>query len=322
MNQEVLIDVQHLTRHYGGYTAVSDISFQVRRGEVLGFLGPNGAGKSTTMNLLCGVLAPDSGCIRIDAMDLQGQPRQARARIGYLPERPPLYPELTVREYLHYCARLHGLSRTDARRALRDACQRCGLSEVSGRLIAHLSKGFQQRVGIAQAIVHSPEVVILDEPTVGLDPIQIREIRALIRELGEDHSVILSTHILPEVQAVCSRVLMIHQAHLVLDQDLHELSGARPAGLQVALHAPPPLSGLATFAGVIRVDQLSEDSFLLHHDPADQSLAERIATQAVQENWRLYRLQPYQPGLEETFIRLTCGDDAPASNAKPVERQT
>ncbi len=312
MNQEVLIDVQHLTRHYGRHTAVGDIGFQVRRGEVLGFLGPNGAGKSTTMNLLCGVLAPHGGRIRIDSLDLQKQARQARARIGYLPEKPPLYPELTVREYLYYCARLHGLGRADARRALRDACQRCGLGEVAGRLIAHLSKGYQQRVGIAQAIVHSPEVVILDEPTVGLDPIQIREIRALIRELGEDHSVILSTHILPEVQAVCSRVLMIHQGRLVLDQSLRELSGARPTCLQVALHAPPPLSALATLDGVLRVDQAAADSFLLHHDPADQALAERVAAHAVRENWRLYGLRAYQPSLEETFIRLTCGDGTPA----------
>jgi ABC-2 type transport system ATP-binding protein len=195
-----------LHRRYGDVHAVQGLDFQVRRGEVLGFLGPNGAGKTTTMQMICGVLAPSEGTVRIGGVDLLEDPVAAKRQLGYLPEQPPLYRELTVDEYLRYCAHLHGLRNRQATTAMDEVKARCGLRDNGGRLIGNLSKGFQQRVGIAQAILHRPAVVVLDEPTVGLDPIQIREIRELMRELGNDHGVILSTHILPEVQAVCDRV--------------------------------------------------------------------------------------------------------------------
>ena len=205
-----LIEAEHLTRYYGKHCAVNDVSFTLAKGEVLGFLGPNGAGKTTTMQMLCGNLAPSAGQIKINGFDLLDQPKAAKLSLGYLPDTPPLYKELTVQEFLLYCAQLHGIAKSFRHcTPSTQAKERCGLTDVADRLIANLSKGFQQRVGIAQAILHNPEVIVLDEPTVGLDPIQIREIRTLIRELGQDHGVILSTHILTEVQESCTHVQII-----------------------------------------------------------------------------------------------------------------
>lgn len=211
------IRAQGLSRHYGNHIAVHDINLQLEQGEVLGFLGPNGAGKSTTMRMLTGNLAPDSGSIEICGISLLHKPRDAKMHIGYLPEIPPLYRELTVNEYLGFAARLHHISKPDMHTALAQARQRCGLEDTGTVLISALSKGYQQRVGIAQAIIHNPDIVILDEPTAGLDPNQTREIRKLIQELGTTRSVILSTHILSEVEAVCSRVHIMHHGRTVLD---------------------------------------------------------------------------------------------------------
>lgn len=208
--------------------AVRHIDFELRQGEVLGLLGPNGAGKTTTLQMLAGCLAPSTGAIEICGINLLEHPRQAKALLGYLPETPPLYRELSVEEYLRLAARLHRVPRNEIAAAVNKTKQRCGLSEVGKRLVGNLSKGYQQRVGIAQAIVHNPRVVILDEPTVGLDPIQIREIRSLIRELGGEHSVILSTHILPEVESVCDRIQIMNQGKLVFGENMSELKQTYP----------------------------------------------------------------------------------------------
>lgn len=217
MQSETLITVDRVTRRFGRHCAVADISFSVRRGEIVGFLGPNGAGKSTTMNMICGVLACSSGNISIAGHDILEAPKQAKQYLGYLPEKPPLYPDLSVDAYLEYCARLHRVNKHQMSTVVHSIKQRCGLSDAGHRLIGNLSRGYQQRIGIAQAIMHTPAVVILDEPTAGLDPNQIVEIRGLIRELGQDHSVVLSTHILPEVQGICDRVMIMHHGKLVLD---------------------------------------------------------------------------------------------------------
>lgn len=219
----VTISAYNLSRKFGKHTAVHRVDLELKRGEVLGLLGPNGAGKSTTMQMLTGNLAPTSGSVQICGIDLLKNPREAKRYIGYLPENPPLYKELTVDEYLQFSARLHyvDLSRIDS--VLAEVKQRCGLSDIGKRLISTLSKGYQQRVGIAQAIIHQPEVIILDEPSVGLDPNQIREIRILIRELGKSSSVILSTHILPEVESVCDRVQIMNQGVMVFSAALAEL---------------------------------------------------------------------------------------------------
>src|SRR6185436_5638111 len=221
---DTLAEFSDISRHYGPIQAVKSVSFTIRRGEVLGFLGPNGAGKTTTMQILSGNLAPSEGRVTIAGHDLLEDPREAKRALGYLPEQPPVYRELTVDEYLEYCAALHQIGRAQRKPALDAAKEKCGLTDVGRRLIGNLSKGFQQRVGIAQAIIHLPALVILDEPTVGLDPIQIREIRTLIRELGKEHGIILSTHILPEVQATCDHVQIIHKGELVLNDSIDGLT--------------------------------------------------------------------------------------------------
>lgn len=220
-NQQImLVNASGLSRHYNNHCAVESLHLTLGKGEVLGLLGPNGAGKSTTMQMISGNLAPTSGEIFIGGIDLLDEPRKAKQQIGYLPEQPPVYRDLSVSEYLHYCARLRSLPSGRRKEAVERACERCGLTDVSARLIGNLSKGYRQRVGIAQAILHNPPVVILDEPTVGLDPIQIREIRKLIRELGQEHGIILSTHILPEVQAVCDRVQILNRGKTVFNDTL------------------------------------------------------------------------------------------------------
>ncbi|PTQ76825.1 ABC-2 type transport system ATP-binding protein [Nitrosomonas oligotropha] len=217
------LSAQNLTRHYGEVVAVHQFDLQLRRGEVLGLLGPNGAGKSTTLRMLTGNLAPSSGGVEICGVDLLDKPQEAKAHVGFLPEIPPLYFDMTVNEYLLLAARLHRVPKEALKAALENVKQRCGLEQHSNNLIGTLSKGYQQRVGIAQAIIHNPDVIILDEPTVGLDPNQMREIRQLIRELGTTSSVILSTHILPEVENVCDRVQIMHQGGIVFDQSMIDL---------------------------------------------------------------------------------------------------
>lgn len=309
MNNEPLIRVENLWRYYGASCAVRDLSFEVGLGEVLGFLGPNGAGKSTTMQIISGNLAPSRGRVWINGIDILARPKQAKAALGYLPEQPPLYRELTVDEYLVYCARLHRIGRTWQRAAVDTVKERCGLGGIGRRLIGNLSKGYQQRVGIAQAIVHSPAVVILDEPTVGLDPIQIREIRALIRQLSGEHGVILSTHILPEVQAICDRVQIIHRGELVLADTIEGLScRMHSASLRLALHNPPPLEDLQAVAGVKAVEALGDGALRLHHAP-HQNPAETLAKLSVENHWGLYELTPERVSLEQIFVDITRSEE-------------
>lgn len=311
-NNRILVQVERLHRYYGGYCAVRDLTFELRQGEVLGFLGPNGAGKSTTMQILAGNLAPSAGRVTINGIDLLDEPRAAKAHIGYLPEQPPLYPDFTVDEYLSYCARLHGIARRAVTDAVSQAKQRCGLADTGRRLIGNLSKGYQQRVGIAQAIVHQPAVVILDEPTVGLDPIQIREIRALIAELGAAHSVILSTHILPEVQAICSQLQIIHQGRLVFADSMTNLNQRlRADRLLIGATQLPDTATLAALPGVAAVERLDAQRARLQHAP-DNPLAGDIALLAVQENWGLHELTPEHKTLEQIFVELTAGDSTGA----------
>ncbi|MGH8507419.1 MAG: ABC transporter ATP-binding protein [Gammaproteobacteria bacterium] len=316
MSADILIDVQGLYRYYGEVCAVNDVSFSVRRGEVLGFLGPNGAGKTSTMQMISGTLAPSAGGITVGGIDILESPKAAKANLGYLPEHPPLYRDMSVDEYLLYCAQLHRIHRHQCGSMLAKTKSRCGLENAGRRLIGNLSKGYQQRVGIAQAILHAPSVVILDEPTVGLDPIQIREIRDLIGELRGDHSVILSTHILPEVQAVCDRVLIIHQGRLVLDDSVERLTRQQSVtGLRIALRQPPDIAQLQAIAGVEQVEGLDANRFILRHPP-DRNPAESLVELAVERRWGLFELVPVTRSLEETFVQLTAGE-APAG----AERQ-
>ncbi len=310
MNSDILVQVEHLYRYYGQLCAVNDISFGIGRGEVVGFLGPNGAGKSSTMQIISGNLAPSAGRVLIGGIDILDEPATAKAKLGYLPEQPPLYRELTVDEYLRYCARLHRIPRARITAAVDAAKGRCGLGDAGRRLIGNLSKGYQQRVGIAQAIIHSPPVVILDEPTVGLDPIQIREIRGLIRELGGDHSVILSTHILPEVQAVCDRVLIIHRGQLVFNDDIGTLQRQmQVSSLAVGLRRPPAADEIAAIDGVAAVEDLGDGRFRIQTVPDAGDVAEHVIETAVQRGWRPYEAAGERRTLEEIFVDITRSED-------------
>lgn len=312
MNDRVLVEVNALCRNYGKAQALKNVSFSLRQGEALGFLGPNGAGKTTTMQIITGNLAPTSGRVTIAGHDLLEAPKEAKASIGYLPEHPPVYRELTVDEYLDYCAALRRIPRPQRRQAREAAKAKCGLDAVGKRLIGNLSKGYQQRVGLAQAIVHMPPVIILDEPTVGLDPIQIREFRELIRSLRQNHAVILSTHILPEVQATCDRVQIINQGNLVLSDTIVGLSrhlGART--LLVSFRRAPDLEMLRGVPGV--TDVMAEDELrmrVLHEAGADPTDA--VVALASEKNWGLSAIAPAQASLEEIFMQLTATERAPA----------
>ncbi|HIF17846.1 MAG TPA: ABC transporter ATP-binding protein [Cycloclasticus sp.] len=300
-----LIEVNNLSRQFGDHCAVNDVSFSLDKGEVLGFLGPNGAGKSTTMKMICGNLTPTVGEIKINGYDIIEQPKLAKAELGFLPEIPPLHPDLTVDEFLTYCAKLHGLKKTAIKKAVDQGKEKCGLSDMGKRLISNLSKGYQQRVGIAQAILHNPAVIILDEPTVGLDPIQILEIRELIRELGQQHSVILSTHILPEVQQSCSRVQIIHHGKLVLNESVEGLSRRMTSSsLVVDFRNPADLNQLEAINGVDYIDVLDSHQLRIHHEQGS-NIAEAVAELAVNQRWGLQELRPEKHDMEQIFLSIT-----------------
>ena len=308
MQNDTLVDVKNVSRWYGATRAVNNISFQVNRGEVLGFLGPNGAGKSTTMNLVTGNLAPMTGEILINGVDLLEQPQQAKKHIGFLPEQPPLYKAFTVDEYLRFCARIKLVAKPHIASALDSAKQRCGLTQVGRRLIGNLSKGYQQRVAIAQAIIHSPDVIILDEPTVGLDPIQINEIRQLIRELGDEHSVILSSHILPEIQTTCDRVQIINRGELVFHSSVNNLEDAHPVDcLLASFKKPPSAKELEVLHQIESVELIDGNQFKIFFDPGDNP-AETIVQASVANHWALTELTPQQKTLEQIFVDIISSD--------------
>lgn len=305
MSSELLVDVKDVSRSYGSIQALNNISFSITQGEVLGFLGPNGAGKTTTMQIISGNLAPSAGSVSIAGHDLLAQPREAKAMLGYLPEQPPIYRELTVDEYLDYCAALNRIARPQRGQARDTAKEKCGLQAVGNRLIGNLSKGFRQRVGLAQAVIHLPPLVILDEPTIGLDPLQIREIRDLIRELGKDHGVILSTHILPEVQASCDRVQIINKGSLVLNDNINNLSRHMTSSLlTVGFRRTPDLSILQALEGVqsVQTDGERRVQIFCHPstDPTDQ-----IVKLAAEKDWGLVEISPQGVSLEQLFLEFT-----------------
>jgi len=307
-----LISVNNLTRRYGDFCAVNNISFELACGDILGFLGPNGAGKSTTMQMLSGNLAPTLGEISINGIDLLDRPKAAKASLGYLPENPPLYKEMTVTEYLVFCARLHLISKQQLKTVCDSAIERCGLGQVQQRLIRNLSKGYQQRVGIAQAILHSPPVIILDEPTVGLDPIQILEIRQLIKTLGDTHGIILCTHILPEVQAVCNRVQIINQGELVYSTTIADMMQQKTAKYEISLSSTISKDELMSHNVFKSITLIDDKSFLAESDLKADKLTQYI----VKQDWGLTRFDRHQISLEQIFIDLTTGDTS-TMNKKP-----
>jgi ABC-2 type transport system ATP-binding protein len=303
-----MIQVEHLTKRYGPKTAIEDVTFSVEKGEVLAFLGPNGAGKTTTMRILSGSLPATSGTARVAGYDCFDQPLEVKRVIGYLPEFPPLYAEMTVTEYLTFVGRIKGVAVSDLPAALDRVMQQLSLGDVRGRLIANLSRGFKQRVGLAQALVHNPPVLILDEPTAGLDPKQIIEIRELIRELAGSHTIILSTHILPEATAVAQRVVIIHEGRIVAEDSQDRLSARlrRSEKVSMTIKTPPADAEeqLAVLPGVLSVHQEDTNSFLIEAE-LGRELRDDLARFVVTRQWGLLELKLVTITLEDVFLRLT-----------------
>ncbi|MBF9237396.1 gliding motility-associated ABC transporter ATP-binding subunit GldA [Hymenobacter sp. BT683] len=301
-----MVEIENLTKTYGTQNAVDNISFTAGKGEIVGFLGPNGAGKSTTMKIATGYLPPTAGTVRVAGHDVLTESLAVRQHVGYLPEHNPLYLDMYVHEYLEFIGSVHGLRGRELRTRVGELVRRVGLSREQNKQIGALSKGYRQRVGLAQALIHDPEVLILDEPTTGLDPNQILEIRQLIREVGEDKTVIFSTHILPEVTALCSRVLIISRGKLVADSPVAELA-ARAAGetiVRAEFEGPVDTAKLSKLAGVRHVEAAPDGAVLLRAAPGTDVRA-AVSRLAGQEGWILLGLRQEQQSLEEVFGELT-----------------
>lgn len=319
--EAVLIEVEHLTKSYGQARAVNDISFKVEKGEILGFLGPNGAGKTTTMRILTGYLPATAGSARVAGFDVFEQSLEVRKRIGYLPETPPLYPDMSVRGYLEFVARIKGVPKADIAGRVDTAMQLTNINERAEDLIKRLSRGYKQRVGIAQAIVHNPDVVILDEPTVGLDPKQIIEVRKLIKGLANEHTVILSTHILPEVSMTCDRVVIINKGRIAAVDTPENLTTQLKGGERVYIEARGDSeklrSTLEAVEGItnITIEQRSDDALLAATIESEQGrdLRARIAAGLVGDGFELLELRGVSLSLEDIFLQLTTEEAAEAA---------
>jgi ABC-2 type transport system ATP-binding protein len=317
-----VIEVRNLTKQYGPFTAVDDVSFRVEKGEILGFLGPNGAGKTTTMRILTGYMPPTDGQAVVAGFDVLEQPLEAKRRTGYLPETPPLYPDMTVREYLTFCARIRGLARNERKARIDAAMDRTRIADMATRHCSKLSKGYRQRVGLAQALLHNPDVLILDEPTAGLDPKQIIETRRLIKELAGDHTVVLSTHILPEVSQTCQRVVIINRGRVVAVDSVENLTSR--AGESSGVYVQVDSAGqdahavLATVPGVVSVDVAgSEGPATAYevHGAAGRDVRRDVAAAIVTRGWGLLELRQLRVSLEDVFLNLTTEEQAPVAAA-------
>ena len=316
-----MIEVQHITKRYGRVTAVDDVSFRVERGEILGFLGPNGAGKTTTMRILTGFMPATEGRATVAGFDVFNQPIEAKRRTGYLPEMPPLYPDMTVREYLDFVARIKGVPPKDRRERVGTIMERTRVADMSARHCGKLSKGYRQRVGLAQALIHNPEVLILDEPTAGLDPKQIIETRDLIRSLAGDHTIVLSTHILPEVAQTCQRVVIINKGRVVAvdtpEALTARLKGAETMFVQIDAGGADAAATLQTIPGVTRVapaDQRAVPGAYEVESARGTDVRREIARAVVTRGWGLLELRPMRMSLEEIFLQVTT-EEAPEEPA-------
>jgi ABC-2 type transport system ATP-binding protein len=325
-----VIEVQNLTKRYGRFTAVDDISFRVERGEILGFLGPNGAGKTTTMRILTGYMPATEGKAIVAGFDIFEQPVEAKRRTGYLPETPPLYPDMTVREYLAFVAKIKGVPSADRKQRIASVMERTWITDMADRLCSKLSKGYRQRVGLAQALIHNPDVLILDEPTAGLDPKQIIETRQLIKELAGDHTVVLSTHILPEVSQTCERVVIINRGKVVAvdtpDNLTSRLRGSETMYVQVDAANGDPSPLLARVAGVTRVTEADRrDGTIGYEINSEQGrdVRRELAQAVVSSGFGLLELRPMRMSLEQVFLTLTtveaeAGDTASTDSPQEV----
>ncbi len=324
-----MIEVQHVTKRYGPTVAVDDVSFRVERGQILGFLGPNGAGKTTTMRVLTGYMPPTDGRAIVAGFDVFEEPVKAKRQTGYLPESPPLYPDMTVREYLTFVARINGIAAVDRGARVDTAMGRTSVADVADRHCGKLSKGYRQRVGLAQAILHNPGVLILDEPTAGLDPKQIIETRELIKELAGDHTIILSTHILPEVAQTCERVVIINKGRVVAEDTPDNLTGrlhgSATIHLQVDTGGADPTAALLQVPGVtgVSLGEAGSDGHGLDvHSAEGADIRRGVAGAVVSRGWGLLEMRRARLSLEEIFLQLTTteeegGEEAEAGEAPP-----
>jgi ABC-2 type transport system ATP-binding protein len=306
-----LIKVRNLTKYYGERLAVDNISFNIGKGEIVGLLGPNAAGKSTTMRILTGFLMPTKGDTWIADCNMVTNSLEGRKHIGYMPESVPLYTDMTVRDYLDFFARLRGVERQRARKRINDVVTLCHLEEYIDTIIGKLSRGFRQRVGLAQAIVHEPEVLILDEPTVGIDPIQISQTRSLIKELGKQHTILLSTHILPEVDLTCNRVIIIHNGKIIAEDRIENLSaivkGAKRLRLEVKGPNDQIIKRLQRIDGVKRVSK--EGNYLIVECPINIDPRGQITETIVKSGWTLLSIEAMDMSLEDIFLHLTTKEE-------------
>lgn len=316
-----MISVKDLSKKYARTMAVDRISFEVQKGEVVGFLGPNGAGKTTTMRILTCFLPPTEGKATVAGFDVLEQPMEVKRRIGYLPETPPLYPEMDTVEYLTFVGRIKGLSGADLRKRIEYVCERCNIGDVKTKLLGKLSKGYRQRVGLAQAIIHNPDVLILDEPTAGLDPKQINETRELIRSLAGDHTIVLSTHILPEVEQTCKQVIIINKGKLIITDSVENLQSRARGGASVMIEVASRNGNLDSEAVIRRLERVEGVSRVLSREKREnrtvleveshlnQSVRGDLARAVVEAGWDLNELRSSAVSLEEIFLQLT-GDSA------------
>jgi ABC-2 type transport system ATP-binding protein len=326
-----MIQVQELTKRYARNTAVDHISFEVQKGQIVGFLGPNGAGKTTTMRMLTCFLPPTSGTATVAGFDVLEAPMEVKRRIGYLPEIPPLYQEMRTAEYLGFVAKIKGLRGSELTKRVNYVLDRCAVADVKDNVLSKLSKGYRQRVGLAQAIVHNPDVLILDEPTAGLDPKQINETRELIRSLAGDHTIILSTHILPEVEQTCQQVIIINKGKLVATDSVNNLQNrsrragsvlVEIAGRQEALDSPEVKRRLEKVPGVSRVlfKEKRENGFVFEVDgETDRAIRGDLARAIVESGWDLNELRTAAVSLEEIFLQLTSSDEAKTASSQGIE---
>jgi len=320
-----VIEVQHLTKRYGRVTAVDDVSFRVERGEILGFLGPNGAGKTTTMRILTGYMPATEGKAIVAGFDVFDQPIEAKRRTGYLPETPPLYPDMSVLEYLQFVARIKGVPGGERRQRIQTVMERTRIDDMANRLCGKLSKGYRQRVGLAQALIHNPDVLILDEPTAGLDPKQIIETRELVKELAGDHTIILSTHILPEVAQTCQRVVIINKGRVVAidtpDNLTARLRGSETMYLQVDTAGVDAAAALQRVPGVTRVVETDRRDGMAGYEidsERGRDVRRDLSRAVVTSGWGLLELRPMRMSLEDVFLSLTTEEvptPPPASDA-------
>ncbi len=319
-----MIEVQHLSKRYGRVTAVDDVSFRVERGEILGFLGPNGAGKTTTMRILTGYMPATDGKAMVAGFDVFDQPIEAKRRTGYLPETPPLYPDMSVIEYLQFVAKIKGVASAERAQRVKTVMERTRIDDMARRLCGKLSKGYKQRVGLAQALIHNPDVLILDEPTAGLDPKQIIETRELVKELAGDHTIILSTHILPEVSQTCQRVVIINKGKVVAidtpDNLTARLRGSETMYIQVDAGGVDAAIALAKIGGVTRVVESDRGENKVGYEVESEQghdVRRDLARAVVTNGWGLLELRPTRMSLEDVFLSLTTEEkDAPATTER------